>query len=231
MMNIQALLDLDRELFFNLNGGGSLFMDGFMQVLTSGLTWVPLYIALVCLVVKNNETMQQIILVVGSAALCVFLSDVMADLIMKPLVARYRPSNDPEIKYLVHVVNAFRGSDYGFFSAHASNTMSLAVFFCLLVRNKTFNLFMICWSLVNCYTRIYLGLHYPLDIVCGLAWGILVGVVVYYLFYAKIYKRVSVKITYVSSQYTSTGYSLLDINIVLNVLTLTLVAALVLSLI
>ena len=90
---------------------------------------------------------------------------------------------------------------------------------------------MICWSLVNCYTRIYLGLHYPLDIVCGLAWGALVGVVVYYLFYAKIYKRVSVKITYVSSQYTSTGYSLLDINIVLNVLTLTLVAALVLSLI
>ena len=90
---------------------------------------------------------------------------------------------------------------------------------------------MICWSLVNCYTRIYLGLHYPLDIVCGLAWGILVGVVVYYLFYAKIYKRVSVKITYVSSQYTSTGYSLLDINIVLNVLTLTLVAALILSLI
>ena len=77
MMNIQSLLDLDRELFFNLNGGGSLFMDGFMQVLTSGLTWVPLYIALVCLVVKNNETMQQIILVVGSAALCVFLSDVM----------------------------------------------------------------------------------------------------------------------------------------------------------
>ena len=230
-MDIQSLLDLDREMFFLLNGGGSLFMDEFMSVLTSGLTWIPLYIALVCLVVKNNETMQQIILVVGSAALCIFLSDVMADLIMKPLVGRFRPSNDPEIKYLVHIVNSVRGSDYGFFSAHAANTMSLAVFLCLLVRNKTFNIFMVCWSLVNCYTRIYLGLHYPLDILCGLAWGTLVGLGVYYLFYSRIYRRVSVKINYVSSQYTSTGYSLLDINIVLSVLVLTFVVALILSLI
>ena len=109
--------------------------------------------------------------------------------------------------------------------------MSLAVFLCLLVRNKTFNIFMVCWSLVNCYTRIYLGLHYPLDILCGLAWGTLVGLGVYYLFYSRIYRRVSVKINYVSSQYTSTGYSLLDINIVLSVLVLTFVVALILSLI
>ncbi|MGI6222850.1 MAG: phosphatase PAP2 family protein [Prevotella sp.] len=206
-------------------------MDQLMVALTSGFTWIPLYLALICMVVKNNETMPQIVLAIGASVLCVVLADVMADLIMKPLLGRFRPSNDPSIKYAVHVVNGIRGGEYGFFSAHAANTMSLAVFLALLVRNRTLSITLIVWSLVNCYTRMYLGLHYPLDILCGLLWGISVGLIVYWFFYLKIYRRISTKITYVSTQYTSTGYSLLDIYMVLNILALTFIAALIYSLI
>ena len=154
----------------------------------------------------------------------------MADLIMKPLVARYRPSNDPAIKYAVHIVGGVRGGDYGFFSAHAANTMSLAIFLALLVRSRILSVALIAWSLVNCYTRMYLGLHYPLDILCGIVWGVAVAFAVYWLFYVRIYRRISCKITYISTQYTSTGYSLLDINMVVNILVLTFVAALIYSL-
>lgn len=229
-MNLQFLIDLDREVLTFLNGSDSLFLDSLMSTLTSGLTWVPLYLALFYLVVKNNETMQQIFLVVVSVAACVALADIMADLVMKPFVARWRPCNDPAFKDAVDVVGNMRGGDYGFFSAHAANTMSLAMFFSLLVRNKTFSWMMMGWSLLNCYTRMYLGLHYPGDILCGLLWGALIGSVVYFV-YLKFYFKISPKLHYISSQYSRTGYALLDVDIVMNVMMLVLLAAMIFSLI
>lgn len=222
MIDIQTILDADRDLLFVLNGSSSQFLDGWMMILTSGLTWIPLYVALLYLVIKNNETMAQILLVIGCSLLCVLLADSVADFIVKPLVGRWRPSNDPVIKYAVHVVGGMRGGDYGFFSAHAANTFSIAMFLCLLVRSKILSVSLVLWSLVNCYTRIYLGLHYPLDILCGLIWGAIVGVAVHYL-YCKVYNNISPANNYVSTQYTSTGYSLEDIDIVELVLVLTLV--------
>lgn len=229
-MDLQFWTDLDRELLLFFNGSDSLFLDSIMTTLTSGLTWIPLYLALFYLVIKNNETMQQISLIMLSVVVCIVLADGMADLVMKPLVGRWRPCNDPAFKQMVDVVGNLRGGDYGFFSAHAANTMSLAVFFCLLVRNKTFCWMMVLWSLLNCYTRMYLGLHYPGDILCGLLWGGLVGSVVYF-FYQKFYFKMSPRLHYVSTQYSSTGYALLDIDIVINVMMLTLLAALILSII
>ena len=221
MIDIQTILDVDRDLLLALNGSSSQFLDAWMMLLTSGLTWIPLYVSLLYLVIKNNETMAQILLVIGCSLLCVLLADGVADFIVKPLVGRWRPSNDPVIKYAVHVVGGMRGGDYGFFSAHAANTFSVAMFLCLLVRSRALSVSLVLWSLVNCYTRIYLGLHYPLDILCGLVWGAIVGGAVYYLYY-KVYNNISPANNYVSTQYTSTGYSLGDIDIVELALVLTL---------
>lgn len=197
-------------------------MDQIVWVLTSGLTWIPLYLALFYIVVRNNETMSQIGLVLFSAFLCIFFADGIVDGIIKPLVARWRPSNDPIIKYTIHVVNGMRLKDYGFCSAHAANTMSLAVFFSLLIRSKLMTITLVAWSLVNCWSRLYLGVHYPSDILCGLAIGVVVGLLVY-LFYYKMYYKISPKIKYISNQYTSTGYAHDDLDFVLGVLMLTLV--------
>ena len=104
------------------------------------------------------------------------------DEIVKPLVARWRPTHDPQIGHLVDVVDDYRGGNYGFFSAHASNTFSIALFFSLLVRYRWFTVGMVTYSLVNCWTRLYLGVHYPGDILVGLLWGTITALTVYSLF-------------------------------------------------
>ena len=214
MMDWNSLLEIDRQILAFFNGSDSLFIDGFAMTLTSGLTWIPLYLGLFSLVIKNNETMAQVALIVGCAALCLFLAYGLTDYIVKPLVGRWRPTNDPIIKYTIDVVNNYRESKFGFFSAHAANTMSIAVFFSLLVRNRKFMIVMLAWSLLNCWTRMYLGVHYPSDILCGLAWGATVGMFVY-LLYKHVYFKISPKLNYVSTQYTATGYSLVDIDVVI----------------
>ena len=174
-MDLQTVIDIDRQILGLVNGAHNAFLDSLMVILTSGLTWIPLYIALLYLVIKNNESMAQIGLIVGCCALCFFITEFVTEGLVKPAVARPRPGNDPEWMYMVHVVNNRRGLDYSFFSAHAANTFGIAVFFCLLVRDTVFSWLMVTWSLVNCYTRLYLAMHYPSDILVGLAFGASVG--------------------------------------------------------
>lgn len=227
---MQTLTDIDRSVLAFFNGSDSLFVDNLAVILTSGLTWIPLYLSLLYVVIKNNDTMKQIMLVVGCVILSIILSDGMADFIVKPMVECLRPSNDPFIKYTVNVVNDMRGSSYSFFSAHASNTFCVAMFFSLLVRNKVFVITMVSWSLVNCWTRMYLGLHYPSDILAGLVWGGISGSLAYYV-YIKSYLHIYKDFNYISSRYTSTGYNRFDADIVLLVLIFTLLFAITKALI
>lgn len=228
-MTLESIIEFDQQLLLWFNGSDSLFLDRMSDMLTWGFTWTPLFLALFFLVVKNNETMPQILLVTCCAGLCILLADGMADGIVKPLVARPRPAMDPYLKYLVDVVDGHRGSGFSFFSAHAANTMSLAVFFSMLVRNRLFTVVMVLWSLLNCWTRLYLGLHYPVDIVCGLLWGIVSGLISY-MVYHKFYYKISPKINYISSHYTSSGYSMADIDMVIVVVAGTLAIVTVLAL-
>ena len=95
------MLEIDRQLLLLLNGSDSVFFDKLMMALTSGFTWIPLYLALLYVVVKNNETTAQILLIIGCAVLCIVLADGVADFLAKPYFQRWRPSNDPMIKYAV----------------------------------------------------------------------------------------------------------------------------------
>ena len=217
---------IDQQLLFWMNGSDSLFADGVMTTLTAGTTWIPLYIALFYLVLKNNETMAQVLLTVGCAAVCVLITAGITNLIIKPLVARPRPCDDPLIKYAVDVVSGISAGNYSFFSAHAANTSALVMFLALLIRNRLFIVAMIIWSLLNCYTRLYLGVHYPSDILCGLLFGSLMGFIAYVV-YLKIYLKISPQFHYVSSHYSSTGYALDDIDVVVCVMVLTVLYAII----
>lgn len=229
-MTLEGLIAFDKEALLWFNSGHSLFLDSLVPILTSGLTWIPLYIGLLYLVVKNNETMSQIALIVGSVALCLLLSGGVDDALIKPLVGRLRPCNDPDINSQLELVNSISESSFSFFSAHAANTMSLCVFFCLLIRDRLLSVSLIIWSLINCWTRLYLGVHYPLDVACGILYGALAGLVVYIFFY-KVYYKFSPKLNYISSQYTSTGYSKADIDVVMGLLILTIAVAVTASMI
>lgn len=216
-MNIQALTNLDHQLLFALNGSDSLFLDGMMMTLTSSVTWIPLYVALFYLVIKNNETMMQIFLVIGFATLCLLLSSGMADVFIKPLVGRIRPCNDSMLKYQIDVVDQYSPRTFSFFSGHASNTFSIALFLCLLVRSSLFSFFMITWSLFNAYTRLYLGVHFPSDILVGFAWATVVGLSTYWM-YCRVNRKLSANTNYISSQYTQTGYNYKDVHLVILVM-------------
>lgn len=221
-MDFSKIQDMDMQVLSLFNGSDNIMLDQMVQILTSGLTWIPLYVMLFFVVMRNNETMGQIALVVGSAIFCVLFADGLVDGIIKQLAERWRPSNDPTFKYMVQVVDDIRLKGYSFCSAHAANTMSLAVFFSLLIRSKLLTITLVTWSLINCWTRLYLGVHYPSDILCGMIIGIIVGILVYLLYY-KIYRRISPKINYISNQYTSTGYDHDDIDKAMVILMLTLV--------
>lgn len=221
-MDFSKIQDMDMQVLSLFNGSDNIMLDQMVQILTSGLTWIPLYVMLFFVVMRNNETMGQIALVVGSAIFCVLFADGLVDGIIKQLAERWRPSNDPTFKYMVQVVDDIRPKGYSFCSAHAANTMSLAVFFSLLIRSKMLTITLVIWSLINCWTRLYLGVHYPSDILCGMIVGIIVGILVYLLYY-KIYRRISPKINYISNQYTSTGYDHDDIDKAMVILMLTLV--------
>ena len=221
-MDFSKIQDMDMQVLSLFNGSDNIMLDQMVQILTSGLTWIPLYVMLFFVVMRNNETMGQIALVVGSAIFCVLFADGLVDGIIKQLAERWRPSNDPTFKYMVQVVDDIRLKGYSFCSAHAANTMSLAVFFSLLIRSKMLTITLVIWSLINCWTRLYLGVHYPSDILCGMIIGIIVGILVYLLYY-KIYLRIYPKINYISNQYTSTGYDHDDIDKAMVILMLTLV--------
>lgn len=221
-MDFSKIQDMDMQVLSLFNGSDNIMLDQMVQILTSGLTWIPLYVMLFFVVMRNNETMGQIALVVGSAIFCVLFADGLVDGIIKQLAERWRPSNDPTFKYMVQVVDDIRPKGYSFCSAHAANTMSLAVFFSLLIRSKMLTITLVIWSLINCWTRLYLGVHYPSDILCGMIIGIIVGILVYLLYY-KIYLRISPKINYISNQYTSTGYDHDDIDKAMVILMLILV--------
>ena len=225
---MEELIQLDKQLLLWFNGSDSLLLDGLVKTLTTATTWIPLYLGLFYLVLKNNDNVQKVLLVLGCAGLCVFLAGSLNDLFVKPWVARWRPSRDPEIAMLVDVVNGYRGGRYGFFSSHAANTFSLAIFFTLLVRSKVLSVAMILWSLLNCWTRLYLGVHFPGDILCGLLWGGVVGTGMWFL-HQHIYKKINTQDFYVSTQYTATGYQKSDVDIVICILLLTIVYAILKS--
>lgn len=211
-----SIIDLDKALLLSLNGSNSLFADGLIATLTNAQTWIPLYVALLYLVIKNNDSIKKIATIVACVVLCVLLAGTIDDLVVKPTVERWRPTHDPVIGTMVDVVNGYRGGYYGFFSAHAANTFSIALFFTLLVRNAYLSISLVTWSLANCWTRIYLGVHYPGDILVGLIWGATVATVVFFLYRYII--PTNNDATYITSQYSKTGYSATDSDVVISVL-------------
>lgn len=223
-MDFQPIIDFDKQLLLLLNGSESLFLDSLVVTLTNAWTWVPLYISLLVVVIKNSESALKVLLIMGSAGLCVLFAGTIDDTIVKPLVGRWRPTRDPEIGLLVDIVDGYRGGNYGFFSAHAANTFSIAIFFCWLIRSRLLSIALVLWSFTNCWTRLYLGVHFPGDILVGLCWGALVGTGVYFL-YRHFSARFVWTTSYTSLAYTKMGFNRNDSDIPVCVLVFTLIYA------
>jgi undecaprenyl-diphosphatase len=167
----------DKDLFLYLNGFHNTLWDYTMTLFTLTPVWIPFYLVILAIIVKKYGKKSLWIF------LCVALLILFADQfsgILKHTVKRLRPSNDPEISQLAHVFFT-KGGLYGFVSAHAANTFSFATFSILLFRNRLYTIFILVWAMLIAYSRIYLGVHYPGDILGGIILGILIGTGIYKL--------------------------------------------------
>ena len=140
---------------------------------------------------KDNENWQKIMLIIGTVALGLFIVNGTNLGIVKPLIARARPLNSPDLQGIVVSVNHYVADGYSFFSSHTANAFVLAVFFSLLVRDRIFSILMIAWSIMVSLTRPYLGVHYPSDVFVGMIFGSSVAVFIYFLYLAFIFVLVT----------------------------------------
>lgn len=176
---IQQLNFYDTGLLLFLNGLHNSFFDAFMYTFTQIYVWIPFYLSVIYVILKSQK--KEGLWIILSLILCIVMADQISSGIIKNSVQRLRPSRDPALEGLIHTVNAYVGGKFGFTSSHAANTFSFALFSASYFRNKNFSIAVISWSLINCYSRMYLGVHYPLDIVGGLLVGFLTVLVIYTL--------------------------------------------------
>ena len=173
------MLELDKNILLWINGHWTEGLDGLMWWVSQSVTWIPLYVLLLGLIVWRYRNWKTVVLMVLAFGVAVGLSDFITSGLIKPWVCRLRPTHEPELDGMVHLVNGYRGGLYGFCSSHAADTMACGLLFSMLYRNKIATTCMMVWVALNCYSRMYLGVHYPLDIVCGLLIGALLAVLVY----------------------------------------------------
>ena len=164
--------NIDQQLFLLINSHNSPLWDSIMYAISGRLIWVPLYLAiLLTLWFRYRRKMLVIILLI---AVAITFSDQVSVLI-KLSVQRLRPCHEPALEGLVHLVNEKCGGAYGFVSSHASNSFTIAFLSLLLIRRRWFTVSIILWAIIIAYSRIYLGVHYPGDVVAGSLLGIGTG--------------------------------------------------------
>lgn len=176
---IDYLVATDTEVFLWLNSWHTLFWDIFMRMATGKWIWIAFYASILFALYKAYgwRTMLVFGIICGIA---VTITDQLTASIMRPYFERMRPSN-PEnpISDMVHVVDNYRGGSFGFPSSHAANTFAVATVLSLVFKRWYLTVAMYFWAVLNCYSRVYLGVHYPGDLVVGLLIGLIVGLLLF----------------------------------------------------
>ena len=171
----------DRELFLFFNSFHNETFDWIMWYVSASKTWIPLYLFILYKIFKKypRKTVWYVLLTI---LLSVGLSNFISSEVLKKTVCRLRPSHVPELQQYVHIVRGYTGGLYGFASSHAANMAAIAccVSYFFKKRNVTFSLGL--WAVLIAYSRIYLGVHYPGDVIAGILIGICSSILCIYLF-------------------------------------------------
>ncbi len=179
---MEALGTLDERFFLFLNGLHADWMDKVMIAVTQMWVWLPLYLLMVYWTVKQyGKRCWWIFIALGIVVLC---SDQLSAHVFKPLFQRLRPCYNVDFQDLIYLPKGLAGGKYGFVSSHAANTFAIAAFMTAALRNNRpwTGIVLYLWAFISSYSRIYLGFHYPGDILCGAVLGILIGLILWKVF-------------------------------------------------
>lgn len=172
----RGMLDLDTRLLLLLNGQGDHWTDVFWTAFTSLVVWIPLAAVTLYDVWRacKGSAWRKILFLLIIVTLIAVLDQTSSSL-LKPFVARIRPSHDPAVENMLHFVNGYRGGQYGFVSGHATNIGGICTWLFLIFRHWLGRICFIFFALALGYSRIYLGVHYPGDVLCGFLLGVTVA--------------------------------------------------------
>lgn len=224
-----GLLEWDVQALLKINALHTPWMDRFAWLLSETMMWLPAVFVLLYVLIKNKKV-ETVWIVLTLALLFVFVDQIAASLI-KPLVGRLRPTRNPEVLPYLDIVNAYLGGTYGFPSNHAANVFAFAGFSALLFKNKTYSLSVFFWAILVAMSRIYLGVHYPLDTLGGAVFGCLSAWLFYALYACCMRRFFSWQLgrTYRPVGYTGSLYAVKDIQLLLLVLLTILISLLLAS--
>ncbi|MGI6233613.1 MAG: phosphatase PAP2 family protein [Prevotella sp.] len=180
-LTLSSLVRTDRQLMQLLNGDAGAMVDRFWYAYSSFRVWTLVMgmVAVSLWTVCGGTWRRRLVFLVVVVLLLAFL-DQLSSGVIKPLVGRLRPSHDPAICGLLHYVGDYRGGRYGFVSGHATNIVGLVTWLCLVYKDKLSRSMFLLFAVMMCYSRIYLGVHYPGDILAGAILGASISTVVYH---------------------------------------------------
>ena len=174
---LDKIIEFDKELMLLLNGWNSPFFDFLMPVITNKYTGIPIYLAILIFIFYKYDLKKGLAIV--TATLVTFaLCDSLSVALFKETFRRLRPGWDPEIMDMVRMLE-YKGGQYGFVSSHAANLFGLATITSLFLKNRIYTILIFVWAALVGYSRIYVGKHFPADVVCGALFGIFIGYLVY----------------------------------------------------